>query len=129
MKIDGFNSIDQVRGNYLKNQAGAVTPYDNNSITFVQALSEALDNEDRVRFSKHASERLEDRNITLTKNQLDRLNEGTKMAMTKGIKESLVLLDDLAFIVNTKNNTVITAMNSTNSEENVYTNIDGAVVI
>lgn len=127
MKIDGYNSIDQVRGNFLKNQA--VTFQSEKNLSFLQALNNAIDNEDRVKFSKHASERLENRNITLTDNQLERLYEGTRIASNKGIKESLVLLDNLAFIVNTKNNTVITAMNSNNSEENVYTNIDGAVVI
>ena len=127
MKIDGYNSIDQVRGNFLKNQA--VTFQSEKNLSFLQALNNAIDNEDRVKFSKHASERLENRNITLTDNQLERLYEGTRIASNKGIKESLVLLDNLAFIVNTKNNTVITAMSSNNSEENVYTNIDGAVVI
>ena len=46
----------------------------------------------------------------------------------KGINESLVLVDDMAFIVNIKNNTVITAMDKNSSDENVFTNIDGAVI-
>ncbi len=47
----------------------------------------------------------------------------------KGIRDSLVLVDQLAFIVNTKSNTVITAMDQTEADENIYTNIDGAVII
>ena len=82
-----------------------------------------------VRFSKHADARLRQRDIQLTKDQMERINEGTQKAGLKGIKESLVILDNLAFIVNTENNTVVTAMDSTNNEENVYTNIDGAVII
>ncbi len=82
-----------------------------------------------VKFSKHAGERLEQRNIQLTDEQLERLNEGTSKAESKGIKESLVLLDNMAFIVNTKNRTVITAMDQNSNEENIYTNIDGAVII
>lgn len=127
MNVNGFNSIEQVTGNYLKQKATNNTQPQ--GMTFVQALQSAIGSEDGVKFSKHASERLLNRNISLTDSQMQRLNEGTKVASEKGIKESLVLLDDLAFIVNTKNNTVITAMNNSSSEENVYTNIDGAVVI
>ena len=67
-----------------------------------------------LKFSKHAGERLE---------------EGTEKAILKGIKESLVIVDDLSFIVNTRNRTVITAMDQNNNEDNIYTNIDGAVII
>ena len=70
-----------------------------------------------------------DRNISLTKEQLDRLEQGTKKADEKGIRESLVIMDNLSFIVNIKNRTVITAMDQSENEENVYTNIDGAVII
>lgn len=82
-----------------------------------------------VRFSKHAANRLSDRKIELTDDQLERLNDGTKKAGAKGIRDSLVLVDQLAFIVNTKSNTVITAMDQTEADENIYTNIDGAVII
>ena len=84
---------------------------------------------ENVRFSKHAANRLNDRNIELTDRQLERLNDGTKKAGEKGIRDSLVLVDQLAFIVNTKSNTVITAMDQTETNENIYTNIDGAVII
>jgi len=45
----------------------------------------------------------------------------------KGSKDSLVLIDDIAFVVNVRNRTVITAVNSNELKENVFTNIDGAV--
>ncbi len=81
-----------------------------------------------MKFSKHAINRLESRNISLTDLQMNRLSDGTRRAGEKGIKESLVLVDELAFIVNTENNTVVTAMNQTNNDENIFTNIDGAVI-
>ena len=68
-----------------------------------------------VKFSKHADMRLKQRDITLTDEQLSRLNEGTQKAGLKGIRESLVIMDDLAFIVNTKSKTVVTAMDQNNS--------------
>lgn len=80
----------------------------------------------RLKFSKHANERLISRNIDLSKEQLTRLENGTNRAREKGIKESLIMVDNLAFIVNVKNNTVITAVDET--EGNIFTNIDGAVI-
>ncbi len=82
-----------------------------------------------LKFSKHAGQRLDERDIQLSDEQMMRLEEGTEKAILKGIKESLVIVDDLSFIVNTKNRTVITAMDQNNNEDNIYTNIDGAVII
>jgi flagellar operon protein len=79
-----------------------------------------------VKFSKHATERLDDRDITITDEQMQRLNNGVKQAETKGINESLVMVDDIAFIVNVKNNTVVTAV--TGDDSKVFSNIDGAVI-
>lgn len=89
-----------------------------------QQASKQIDSE--LKFSKHANERLAKRNIDLSKEQVARLENGTNKAREKGIKESLVMVDNLAFIVNVKNNTVITAVNDT--EDAVFTNIDGAVI-
>lgn len=83
----------------------------------------------QIRFTKHADARLTQRDIRLTDDQMTRLEEGTKKASDKGIKESLVLVDDLAFIVNTDKKMVITAIDQNSSEDNIYTNIDGAVII
>ena len=81
-----------------------------------------------VKFSKHAVNRLNDRNIELTNDQMYRLNEGTRMAGEKGIRDSLILVDQLAFIVNVPNHTVVTAMDQAENDNNVFTNIDGAVI-
>lgn len=81
-----------------------------------------------LKFSKHALNRLNDRNIQLNTEQLDRLSDGTKKAGEKGIRDSLVIVDQLAFIVNVPNRTVVTAMDSTATDENIFTNINGAVI-
>ena len=116
---NGFSSIEQVRGRYLRNEPAVTSSQSKTSSEDVLEL----------KFSKHARKRLADRNISLTDEQLRRLEEGTKKAQAKGINESLVLMDDMAFIVNVKNNTTITVMNQQESAEKVYTNIDGAVII
>ncbi len=134
MKIQGnqFLSIEQLQDQYLnaaRQQAG--TPKVNGP-SFQDILSGKTQNigtESEVRFSKHAANRLIDRNIELTKEQMERLNLGAAKAGAKGINESLVIIDSLAFIVNVPNQTVITAMDQTETDENVFTNIDGAVII
>lgn len=125
---NGFSSIEQVTGMYLKNEPAAPS---GSSVKFEDVLkvkSTAAQGE-KLKFSKHAGERLEDRNISLTDEQLRRLEEGTRKAEAKGINESLVLMDNMAFIVNIRNSTVITAMDQQDSIEKIYTNIDGAVII
>ena len=81
-----------------------------------------------MKFSKHAVNRLNDRNIELTQDQMDRLNQATAQAGEKGINESLILVDQLAFIVNVPNNTVVTAMDQKDKNNQIFTNIDGAVI-
>lgn len=80
----------------------------------------------KLAFSKHADCRIKMRGINMTKSQIARLEEGVEKARRKGIKESLILIDSTAFIVNIKNNIVITAVEN---EEKIFTNIDGSVII
>ncbi|MCR5846556.1 MAG: flagellar protein [Lachnospiraceae bacterium] len=97
--------------------------------SFNEILNEKIeDNVNDVRFSKHAMTRLENRNITISQSQMERLNDAARKAGEKGIRESLVLVDELAFIVNVEHNTVVTAMDQGTNEENIFTNIDGAVI-
>lgn len=134
--INNYTSIDQIAGQYLQ-QSNQAAKTSSNEISFAEVLknqrsiAEILDvqNKQQIKFSKHAGNRLTERNINLTEEQMNRLSEGTQKAGAKGIKESLVILDNYAFIVNTSNNTVITAMDQNYEEDNIYTNIDGAVII
>ncbi|MBR5359597.1 MAG: flagellar protein, partial [Lachnospiraceae bacterium] len=82
-----------------------------------------------LRFSKHATDRLATRDISLDDSQLNRLQDGVARAKMKGIKESLMIMDKLAFIVNIPSGTVVTALDSEQSTEQVFTNIDGAVIV
>ncbi len=129
---NGFTSIEQVTHRYLNNDKSEVSSASSHStVKFEDVLKnkEKAADADGLKFSKHAGERLSDRNISLTDEQLRRLEEGTKKAQAKGINESLVLMDNMAFIINVKKSTVITAMNQRETNEQVYTNIDGAVII
>lgn len=130
IKRTGLPSIEQLTDQLISGSKESVSSKIYNGTPFEQILiQKEIEKKEPVHFSRHASNRLNERDITLSTEQLDRLQEGTNKAATKGINESLVLLDNLAFIVNTKNNTVITAMDSSETKENVFTNIDGAVII
>ncbi|HBV84704.1 MAG: flagellar protein [Lachnospiraceae bacterium] len=128
-----FLSIEQLQDQYLKQQKVNSGNKSSQGMSFEEILQkqqiQGTSAKEAVKFSKHAANRLNDRKIELTEKQLERLNDGTKKAGQKGIRDSLVLVDQLAFIVNTKSNTVITAMDQTEADENIYTNIDGAVII
>lgn len=98
-------------------------------LTFQEILKSKSEESTGLKFSKHASVRLEQRGIQLTQGQMERLTDGTVKAGQKGIKDSLVIVDQLAFIVNVPNHMVVTAMDSTDAATNVFTNIDGAVIM
>ncbi len=132
MKIqkNQFLSLSQVQDQYLTPNKTGTPLRTAGGKSFQEILeSSSAGSLGEVKFSKHAANRLADRNIELTENQLDRLKEGTEKAGAKGIKESLVIVDQLAFIVNIPSSTVVTAMNKQDAAENVFTNIDGAVII
>lgn len=83
----------------------------------------------RLTFSGHAEERLRTRNIELSEADLVKLDQAVDKASQKGARDSLVLLNDLAFVVSVTNRKVITAMDGSSLKENVFTNIDSAVVV
>lgn len=83
---------------------------------------------EKVKFSKHAQDRLEARNIHLNEKDLVQIESAVAKAEAKGAQESLVLLRDMAFIISIKNKTVVTAMQGDTMRENVFTNIDSAVI-
>lgn len=119
-------SIEQATGLFLQtsNKTQSSSSVDG-QLSFQDILAEKSG---EVRFSKHANQRLESRNIRLSDTQMDRLNQGISQARGKSINESLVMMDNLAFIVNIKNNTVVTALEQ-GEDGNVFTNIDGAVIV
>ena len=99
-------------------------------LSFQEVLSRTTEQNQvtELKFSKHAAGRLIDRNIELSEAQMERLQEGARNAGQKGIKDSLVIVDELAFIVNVPNKTVVTALDQTEARGNIFTNIDGAVI-
>ena len=82
-----------------------------------------------VSFSKHAKQRLQDRRINFSSQDISKLNGAVARMAEKGAKESLIYMNDVALVVSVKNKTVITAMDSTSAKENIFTNIDSAAIL
>jgi flagellar operon protein len=83
---------------------------------------------EKIKFSSHAAKRLEARHIELSDFDLEKLTDAIEKAEAKGSKDSLVMMDQTAFIVNIPNRTVITALPVGEGNENIFTNIDSVVV-
>jgi flagellar operon protein len=95
---------------------------------FARVLDQKLPTEG-VKFSQHAQDRLRARNINLSSGDLARLEGAVNSVAQKGGKESLVMMGDAALVVSIKNRTVVTAMDRTQMQGNVFTNIDSAIII
>lgn len=94
---------------------------------FQQMLAQRLAPQD-VRFSAHALQRLRASGIQLGPEQQLKLRHAVDKAAAKGARESLVLMGDVALVVSVKNRTVITAVDGARMKDNVFTNIDSAVI-
>lgn len=95
---------------------------------FARVLDEKLPTQG-VKFSQHAQDRLKARNISFTDSDLASLEGAVNNVAKKGGKESLVMMGDAALVVSIKNRTVVTALDKSQMQGNVFTNIDSAVVI
>lgn len=82
-----------------------------------------------VKFSQHALDRMQSRNLNFSNDDLLKLNDAVEKIAQKGAKESLVYMNDVALVVSVTNKTVITAMDGKSAKDNIFTNIDSAVII
>ena len=98
---------------------------------FVQALRQELERTGgrQIAFSKHAIARAEERGIAVSPALLDRLTDSVERAQAKGATNILALDQSLAFIINVPHNRVITTLSQDEMKENIFTNIDGAVIL
>ena len=120
--IPGVGNIGITQGN--QSTHGITKP----NSSFEDIFAKKLFDNKEVKFSKHAESRLQTRNIQLTDEQKGKLNDAINRAGEKNVKDSLVMVDDIAFVVNVKDKNVVTVLNKDEMKNNVFTNIDGAVI-
>lgn len=99
---------------------------DQNSVGGIQPQVGA---EKALVFSKHAVERMQTRGIGMNPGRMERLDTAFTKAAEKGSKNTLVLMDDSAFIMSVKNKTIVTAMDKATLKENLFTNIDSTIIV
>ena len=104
---------------------------ENKQSSFNALLTENIQQKQSVvKFSAHAEKRLQERNIILGQEDIVKISRAMQQASLKGARDSLLLYGNLALIASIKNNTVVTALDSnTLKDEQVFTNIDSAVII
>ncbi len=117
-------------------QIGSVVPQSNpvrqqpsGGTSFETVFQDQLKDATDLRFSAHALKRMESRQITFNSQELEQLKDAVNRADAKGAKESLILMDKLALVVSVKNRTVITAVDDSSLKDNVFTNIDSAIIL
>jgi flagellar operon protein len=82
-----------------------------------------------LKFSAHAVQRMNDRKIAMDQSTMMKVNDAVDKAAAKGIEDTLVITGDAAYIISVKNRTVVTALDRNSVAGNVFTNIDGAVIV
>ncbi|GED29018.1 MULTISPECIES: TIGR02530 family flagellar biosynthesis protein [Brevibacillus] len=100
--------------------------------SFQQFLTESLGSQAKTQplgISQHAVNRLKERGITLDAPQMERLETAVQKAASKGAKESLILMDNVAYVVSIVNRKIITAVDDGSMKDNVFTNIDSAIFV
>ena len=98
--------------------------------SFGELLHQQMETPAPPEFSKHAAQRVAQRGIDISANHMARLSQGMRMAAKKGIAgDALILVDRTAFLVNIQSNKVITTFDSGEQNGNVFTNIDGTVIV
>lgn len=98
-------------------------------VQFADLLQQKAEASQSVHFSKHAARRVQERGINVTDTLLSDLNQAVQKARDKGARDVVIIGESNAFIVNVPNNVVVTTMSGTEMKENIFTNIDSAVLM
>ncbi len=123
-----MGEIREVQGRIWRDEARADRGAGERMKDMERSFSEVLE-ESGLRFSRHAAERIQRRDIPLDAGDLRRVERAVEAAERKGAVQSLVLVGDAALIVNLPNRSVISAFHRERLKDGVFTRIDSAVVL
>lgn len=107
----------------------SVTSMPGYGMNFESLLKERLEQSQELKFSKHAIKRAEQRGIDVSTSLLENLSGAVEKARAKGAKDVVIIAEREAFIINVPNNIVVTAMSGDEIKNNIFTNIDSAVLL
>jgi len=117
--------IHPLQQHYAINTPPVKTIKQKSQLHFKDILTDVQD----LKISKHAKHRLQERNIHIDEKQWKIIGEKVSEAKQKVVTDSLVVMDQSALLVSTKNNTVVTAMNREEATSKIFTNINGTILI
>uniref|UniRef100_UPI0006D091D1 TIGR02530 family flagellar biosynthesis protein n=1 Tax=Clostridium sp. NkU-1 TaxID=1095009 RepID=UPI0006D091D1 len=120
-----INQHEELRQLKLRNAAAISKPAGG----FNEILQNRIEEKEGLQFSRHAAERVNQRGIEMSDSFLQDLQSAVEKARSKGAKDVVIISDRGAFIVNVPNNTVVTTMSGNEMKENIFTNIDSAVLL
>lgn len=125
--IEGINKASSIGELRLKHDAGMLEK--KSGASFAESLRETLNQDSTVRFSRHAAQRLAERGADISDGLMDSLNKAVETARDKGSRDTVIIRGTDVFIVNVPNNVVVTMVSYQDMKENIFTNIDSAVLI
>lgn len=111
----------------VNSAAGTAANQTLNTMSFEQVYNRIANQ--GVNLSKHAYNRIKTRNIEFSESQFKQLSKAMEQAKQKGIKDALIMFDNKMIIANVKNNTIVTIANKSDLNEDIITNIDGAILL
>lgn len=122
-----INQHEELR--QLKLRSAGAAAVQKPAASFNEVLQSRIGETQGLQFSRHASERAGQRGIEMSDSFLKDLQSAVEKARSKGAKDVVIISDRGAFIVNVPNNTVVTTMSGNEMKENIFTNIDSAVLL
>lgn len=125
--MDQIN-IQQIHPSAAQAQPQNVRPAPGKEGVFRDLLEQTIARQDGIKFSAHAIDRLRTRNILLCSEDIIRINEAVQKAENKGSRDTLILMNGMAFIVSIKNKTVVTAITGEQMQDKIITNIDSTII-
>lgn len=131
-QVNQLNQITNAGALKLKHASSQIQKANADSaagVQFADLLQQKAGASQSVQFSKHAARRVQERGIDMTDHLLSDLNQAVQKARAKGARDVVIIGENGAFIVNIPNNVVVTTMSGTEMKENIFTNIDSAVLM
>jgi flagellar operon protein len=125
--INGVNGNSRVNSTQRKQNS---FQQKTNRANFNQLFQQQLDNQNKeVKISAHAEKRMQQRNITLSDADMQKISESMDKASAKGANDALMIYDDLLMIASVQNRTIITTFTKDQSESEIITNVDSAIFV
>jgi len=120
--------VEKVEKTTIFNTPQAEVKVRHNEVNF-REIFEAKLNAQNINISKHAQERILLRGIDIGKEEIDGINKAIDLASSKGVRDSLVMINGKAFVINVPTRTVVTAIEEEALKNRIFTNIDGVVIL